>query len=669
MPEQPQSVFPSTSPRSFRPLPQRPDLAQLKKQAKELLRRYADAEPEAVEEVGRYFNPEPGKTSGGPLTLAEAQLALARSYGYDSWPKLKAYVEGVHKQAVTDAIRARDLDAVRAMLQRRPELAAATSGGGEMQMIHLAVFNDDASMVRLLMEHGADARRGIWPHRESTTALRMATERGLDRIVSVIHEVERERQESLSCPNVTVSPEQEQLAALIRSGQSDEAIAMLDRSPELVKQCDLDGATPLHIAAEVANEAIVDKLCDLRADARKLDANGHTPMDRAVIGCSWFKWKQMDVATRVIERLRRRGCEWTPLGAAAMGEVDVLRQMHRETPSILTDGFSYSRGGVMSAAVTFDQYDAVEALLDLGMDADEPIALGRQTDDEEAWSWGGPLWRAAAMNRLAIATLLLDRGADPNANVYASGWPLDRAYEKGHREMVNLLYERGAKPSPYTVCNAHDRETARRLFDERGDDAVWVRELVWSAACCTSLPIVEMALPRLMELREQLPPNEGGLASWHDLLCQPMRMADPNEHVRPSDYRPDDRFTILKMMLDAGIDANATGRFGLTTLHWIAARGGKHGGPEMSDADRNRFATLLLDAGADPSMRDTLLCSSALGWACRYGREALVNLLLERSVPVDEPEAEPWATPLAWAKKMGHRAIEDALVAAGSVES
>jgi ankyrin repeat protein len=47
-----------------------------------------------------------------------------------------------------------------------------------------------------------------------------------------------------------------------------------------------------------------------------------------------------------------------------------------------------------------------------------------------------------------------------------------------------------------------------------------------------------------------------------------------------------------------------------------------------------------------------------LGWACRWGCGELADLLIERGAPVNEPDAEPWATPLAWAKKMGHAAIE-----------
>jgi hypothetical protein len=54
-------------------LPPRPSFSHLRKQAKDLLRRLRQRTPDA--------------------TLAEAQHALAREYGFDSWPKLKAHVE------------------------------------------------------------------------------------------------------------------------------------------------------------------------------------------------------------------------------------------------------------------------------------------------------------------------------------------------------------------------------------------------------------------------------------------------------------------------------------------------------------------------------------------------------------------------------------------------
>ncbi|MEO1235190.1 MAG: ankyrin repeat domain-containing protein [Planctomycetota bacterium] len=138
-------------------------------------------------------------------------------------------------------------------------------------------------------------------------------------------------------------------------------------------------------------------------------------------------------------------------------------------------------------------------------------------------------------------------------------------------------------------------------------------------------------------------------------------MGDPNPHVLPAGYRSDHRFTILKLLLDAGIDPNATGRFGLTVLHFVAARDGAHRGPSMPTEDRCRFASLLLDAGADPMRRDELLCSTALGWACRYGRVELAELLLKDGAPVHEPDTPAWAQPLAWAEKNGRADIRSLL--------
>src|ERR1700687_4084165 len=51
--------------------------------------------------------------------------------------------------------------------------------------------------------------------------------------------------------------------------------------------------------------------------------------------------------------------------------------------------------------------------------------------------------------------------------------------------------------------------------------------------------------------------------------------------------------------------------------------------------------------------RDDILKSTPLGWACRWGRIELVKLLLERGADSVEADAEPWATPRAWAERMG----------------
>jgi ankyrin repeat protein len=71
----------------------------------------------------------------------------------------------------------------------------------------------------------------------------------------------------------------------------------------------------------------------------------------------------------------------------------------------------------------------------------------------------------------------------------------------------------------------------------------------------------------------------------------------------------------------------------------------------------------LLDAGARTDLRDGLLNSTPLGWACRWGRVELVELLLRRGADPVEADAESWATPKAWAEKMGHGAVVSLLQA------
>jgi ankyrin repeat protein len=71
------------------------------------------------------------------------------------------------------------------------------------------------------------------------------------------------------------------------------------------------------------------------------------------------------------------------------------------------------------------------------------------------------------------------------------------------------------------------------------------------------------------------------------------------------------------------------------------------------------LATILLDAGAHLDIRDKILLSTPLGWACRWGRLEMVKLFIERGADTIEAEAEPWATPRAWAEKKGRREILD----------
>jgi hypothetical protein len=76
-------------------LPSRPDLDQLRRQARELLRAADAGEPAAITRI-HVVSPQ--------LTLSAAQLALAREYGFRSWPALRAEAEARRLTTITEGL-------------------------------------------------------------------------------------------------------------------------------------------------------------------------------------------------------------------------------------------------------------------------------------------------------------------------------------------------------------------------------------------------------------------------------------------------------------------------------------------------------------------------------------------------------------------------------------
>jgi hypothetical protein len=98
---------------SDRQLPVRPNLNQLKQQAKDLLRDLHSGDPSALEEFRQYH---PNPVAPTEAKLADAQLALARAYQASSWTRL------VQACQLVDAIWRDDVDTVRDLVIRNPKL-------------------------------------------------------------------------------------------------------------------------------------------------------------------------------------------------------------------------------------------------------------------------------------------------------------------------------------------------------------------------------------------------------------------------------------------------------------------------------------------------------------------------------------------------------------------
>ena len=101
-------------------IPVRPDLDQLKHQAKDFLRDIQAGEAEAVENFREYH---PENIAPEEAKLADAQLALARRYGITSWPRLKQACD------LIDAIWRDDIEAVRQLVTKFPNLIHENARG------------------------------------------------------------------------------------------------------------------------------------------------------------------------------------------------------------------------------------------------------------------------------------------------------------------------------------------------------------------------------------------------------------------------------------------------------------------------------------------------------------------------------------------------------------
>ena len=135
---------------SVRRLPFRPDLEQIKRQAKELLRAIHHGDASAIAELHEHH---PAAIDPPSAKLADAQLVLARTYQASSWTRL------VHAVRLADAIWRDDIDTVRALVSDNTALihehvlVRSDSNWGP-PMTYAANLGRDG-IIRMLHEMGA----------------------------------------------------------------------------------------------------------------------------------------------------------------------------------------------------------------------------------------------------------------------------------------------------------------------------------------------------------------------------------------------------------------------------------------------------------------------------------------------------------------------------------
>ena len=382
-----------------RRLPVRPDLDELHRQARELLRAIHTGEADAIAEL-REDHPESIDPSAAKL--ADAQLVLARSYSASNWTRL------VHAVQLADAIWRDDLDGVSALITHDPALLhedvlIRTDSNWGPPLTYAANLGRDG-IIRFLHSRGA---------RDLESAAGRAALQGKVDTVHLIHElaggpsIDKYRYQALAGPAYTLSV----------AGTA----VLLSLGARVVGPHGVDRNTMEHL---------------LGTDSRNPPAKH-----------------------RILEMYVEHGFEPpdTPVMALHRGRIDLLEAHLMRDPDLLMRTFTiddvfllapacsqepYTAQGtpvhgttLLHLAAYFDEVEIAEWLLDRGMDPDARAAI-------DADGFGGytalfstvvsqhNFWVNYGQGQpddARFTRLLLDRGADPNLRA-----SLRQRLEEGH---------------------------------------------------------------------------------------------------------------------------------------------------------------------------------------------------------------------------------------------
>ena len=288
-------------------LPARPNLEHLKKQAKDLLKSYQSGD-RATQERFRNYHPD---LSANSATLSDAQLVIAREYGFASWPKLKEHVESLNPakdpmEELSHAIQTSDVPRARRALDQHPELKpqlndAIPNAGFGTTLLLAAVQRTNKDLIDMLIEAGADinARSHWWAGSFGV----LDNDHGLASFL-----IER---------GAVVD-----VHAAARLGMFQKLQEMLMANPALVHARGGDGQTPLHFASSIE---IAELLLKHGAQIDALD------IDHESTPAQYMVRDRQPIARYLVAR----GCRTDLLMAAALGDLELARRHLDQDPGCL----------------------------------------------------------------------------------------------------------------------------------------------------------------------------------------------------------------------------------------------------------------------------------------------------------------------------------------------
>jgi ankyrin repeat protein len=531
---------------SRRRLPDRPSLEQLRKQAREHLATLRGGDPS--------------------VKLSQAQHALAREYGFASWPALVHHVEslaperrmlqpaalksdekllwspgrGTDLWQLFQACIAGDLAAVQALIAKDPSLARAHYE--YRKPLYFAVRENRIDVTRFLLDHDHNPL-DLWVDDDP---LDIARDRGYVEMERMLADVLERK--------FNASPKGDPIALALREHDLGRMRDLLDAEPSLIAKGDRRSNQPIHWATMTRQLDAIDEVLRRGADIEARRPDGGRPIHLTNGDYFYRGWRDVPrdwpvTPAQVMAHLKSRGAYIDLPTACHTGDIDRVRELLRQDPSLANRAGDYE--GYYAGA-------------------------------------GAPLWNAAAAGRLDIVQLLLDHGADPNLpeeQIAPQGKALYSAVFHGHYDIARLLLERGAFPNPPV---------------ESSGDALWVAREFRPDKRMEQLLLSYGAKPTPGHLGEDRP-NE----ARHWLGISPLHEAARNGDVSQA-----------KTLLDAGADLNARDEhLRSTPLAWAA----RFGQVEM--------VKFLLRHGAPARLPDDPEWATPHAWASKRGHQEIARLL------------------------------------------
>jgi ankyrin repeat protein len=455
-------------------LPERPNLGHLKYQARDLLAAASAGDPSAVQ---RLIDHHPGfahltlaQASARPIKLADAQLLIAREYGFASWPKLKDEVEGNSREPYT-----RILDPNFEYNQERATAIFTQLADGlpsviaQVKRCHPAYANASPAEIKKAKLTEDDAR------------LIYARDHGFSDWHAMTARLEAVNKGEVEEPFLTAFQ-------AIKSGDSKRLKSLIEKDPSLVRARGTNDNTLLNLAVGVKQTAAAKVLIEAGADVTLANNRGWTPLHAAGYGNQAELVEPLIRAGADVEAYSR-GDGGTPLAmalfwghreaadalarhgvvpanlrmAAGVGRLDLVQSFFEKDGKLTPEagkhrGFYRPHGGfpvwkrsnkpkeILDEAFTYacrsGRIEVLGYLIKMGADIDGDPYRGT-----------GLTW-AAATGKLDTVRWLLDHGARINRRGSFGGpghgqaiTALHIAGQSGQMEAVKLLIERGADMS------------------------------------------------------------------------------------------------------------------------------------------------------------------------------------------------------------------------------